>query len=74
VALSAPAPGEAPATLEQTGDPAFCTTWTLLGVPAITLPAGHGPAGLPLGVQLTGAYGEDDRLLGAAAWCEKHLD
>ena len=71
--LTPPAAGEAPATLAETGNPAFCTIWTLLGVPAITLPVGLGPAGLPLGLQIVGARGEDDRLLGLAAWCESRL-
>ncbi|HYH40450.1 MAG TPA: amidase [Burkholderiales bacterium] len=71
--LTPPAAGEAPATLEETGSPAFCTIWTLLGVPAITIPVARGPRGLPLGLQVCGAFMEDDRALGAAAWCEAHL-
>lgn len=71
--ITPPAAGEAPATLEETGNPAFCTIWTLLGVPAITIPVGLGPGGLPLGLQIVGARGEDDRMLGVAAWCEAHL-
>jgi len=31
------APGEAPRGLESTGNPVFCTIWTYLGTPAITL-------------------------------------
>ncbi|MEO0946489.1 MAG: amidase, partial [Pseudomonadota bacterium] len=30
--------GEAPATLQNTGDPGACSLWTLMGTPAITLP------------------------------------
>jgi Asp-tRNA(Asn)/Glu-tRNA(Gln) amidotransferase A subunit family amidase len=71
--LTPPAPGEAPPTLEETGNPAFCTIWTLLGAPAITIPVGLGPAGLPLGLQIVGERGADDHLLGVAAWCEAHL-
>jgi len=71
--LTPPATGEAPESLVSTGDPAFCTLWSLLGVPAITLPAGLGPQGLPLGLQVVGAGGADDTCLAAAAWCEKHL-
>lgn len=69
--ITPPATGEAPATLEVTGDPTFCTIWTLLGVPAVSIPVGLGPRGLPLGLQIVGAYGKDDALLGAAAWCER---
>ena len=60
--------GEAPRGLETTGDPAFCALWTLCGTPAITLPLLRGPAGLPVGVQLVGRRGADDRLLAAASW------
>ncbi|WP_158898645.1 amidase [Burkholderia sp. L27(2015)] len=68
--LVAPASGEAPRGLDYTGDAAFCTPWTLLGVPAINLPIGFGPAGLPLGAQLIGALGDDVALLSVAAWVE----
>lgn len=67
--LTLPAKGEAP-TLETTGDPVFCARWTLVGAPAVTIPVGRGPSGLPLGLQLVGAPGDDRRLLGAAAWAE----
>jgi amidase len=70
VLLMPPATGEAPKGLAYTGDPRFCSPITLLGVPAITLPAGFGPAGLPLGVQLVGSTGKDIALLSAALWCE----
>jgi Asp-tRNA(Asn)/Glu-tRNA(Gln) amidotransferase A subunit family amidase len=46
------APGEAPLGLEATGSPAFCSLWTLAGLPALSLPILQGPAGLPLGCQL----------------------
>ena len=53
--LTPAAPGEAPRGLESTGNPIFCTIWTYLGTPAITLPLLQSEAGLPLGVQLVGA-------------------
>jgi amidase len=68
--LVAPASGEAPRGLDYTGDAAFCTPWTFLGVPAVTLPVGFGPAGLPLGVQLVGASRCDPALLSLAEWVE----
>jgi Asp-tRNA(Asn)/Glu-tRNA(Gln) amidotransferase A subunit family amidase len=71
--ITPPTAGEAPATLDETGNPAFCTIWTLLGVPAINIPVGIGPAGLPLGLQIVGARDDDDRLLAVAAWCEAHI-
>jgi len=68
--ITPPAPGEAPATLEATGDPAFCTLWTLLGVPAISIPTGLGSRGMPLGLQIVGRPHESNTLLAVAAWCE----
>ena len=53
---------------EATGDPVFCTLWTLLGLPAITLPLLTGEDDMPLGVQLIGAPGDDARLLRTAQW------
>jgi Asp-tRNA(Asn)/Glu-tRNA(Gln) amidotransferase A subunit family amidase len=62
------AAGTAPKGLESTGDPSFCTLWTLCGTPAISLPLMRGENGLPLGVQLVGARGNDARLLRTARW------
>jgi Asp-tRNA(Asn)/Glu-tRNA(Gln) amidotransferase A subunit family amidase len=70
--LTPPALGEAP-TVETTGDPRFCSRWSLVGAPAIVIPSGLGPNRLPLGLQLVAAPGDDRRLLGAAAWCESIL-
>jgi Asp-tRNA(Asn)/Glu-tRNA(Gln) amidotransferase A subunit family amidase len=64
--------GEAP-TPETTGDPRFCTRWSLIGAPAIVIPSGLGPSRLPLGLQLVAAPGDDRRLITAAAWCESTL-
>jgi len=66
--LTPSAPGEAPEGLESTGSPAFSTIWTMCGTPAISLPLLQGPAGLPLGVQLVGAKGDDARLFRTARW------
>jgi Asp-tRNA(Asn)/Glu-tRNA(Gln) amidotransferase A subunit family amidase len=68
--VTIPAAGEAPEGLASTGDPTFCSLWTMAGLPAITLPSGRGPKGLPLGLQVVGRYREDERALQAAAWCE----
>jgi Asp-tRNA(Asn)/Glu-tRNA(Gln) amidotransferase A subunit family amidase len=68
--LSPPAPGAAPASLLATGDPSFCTLWSLLGAPAIALPSGASRAGLPFGVQLACDLAGDARLLRVAGWCE----
>jgi len=66
--LTPAAPGEAPAGLASTGNPAFNTLWSLCGMPAVSLPLLTGPTGLPVGVQLVGRRGDDARLLRAAAW------
>ena len=58
--------GEAPLGLDYTGSPMFCTAWTLCGVPAITLPLLEGDDGMPIGVQLVAAKGDDGRLLRVA--------
>jgi Asp-tRNA(Asn)/Glu-tRNA(Gln) amidotransferase A subunit family amidase len=71
--ITLPAPGEAPRDLTQTGDPVFCTIWSLCGVPAVTIPAGEGPNGLPLGLQITGKRYADDRLLSIANWCDEAI-
>jgi Asp-tRNA(Asn)/Glu-tRNA(Gln) amidotransferase A subunit family amidase len=67
---SLPAPGPAPARLDVTGDPSFCTLWTLVGFPALTLPSGLSDAGLPYGFQLAASARDDGRLLRVARWCE----
>ena len=65
--------GEAPHGLSYTGDALYCTPWTLLGTPALSLPAGFGKKGLPLAVQIVGAYREDYKTLCVAKWVETHL-
>jgi Asp-tRNA(Asn)/Glu-tRNA(Gln) amidotransferase A subunit family amidase len=71
--LTLPAFGEAPEGLGFTGNAEYCAPWTLLGTPAVSLPAGFGKTGLPLGVQVVGAYREDLRLLRVAKWIERAL-
>jgi Asp-tRNA(Asn)/Glu-tRNA(Gln) amidotransferase A subunit family amidase len=71
--LTLPAFGEAPEGLSYTGDAEYCAPWTLLGVPAISLPAGFGKNALPLGLQVVGAYRGDYRMLRVAKWIESAL-
>jgi Asp-tRNA(Asn)/Glu-tRNA(Gln) amidotransferase A subunit family amidase len=71
--LTPSAPGTAPKGLSATGDPAFCTPWTLCGVPSISLPLMQGENGLPLGVQLVGRRGFDARLLRTARWLVERI-
>jgi amidase len=74
ILLTPSAASEAPEGLESTGNPAFNSIWTLGWVPCVTLPAGTGPKGLPLGVQLVGQRFADEKLLDAAAWVERHIN
>ena len=71
--LTPSAASEAPASLASTGDPVFNRAWTLFGVPCVTLPYGKGPQGLPLGVQLVGAFDADSALLAWTHWASQRL-
>jgi Asp-tRNA(Asn)/Glu-tRNA(Gln) amidotransferase A subunit family amidase len=73
ILLTPSAAGEAPQGLGSTGDPRFNAIWTLAWTPCLTLPAGNGRKGLPLGVQLVGPRFRDEALLDAAAWVEARL-
>ena len=71
--LTLPAPGQAPRGLASTGSAVFNALWTQLWMPCLTLPAGHGPDGLPVGVQLVGCRHDDARLLEVGLWVERQL-
>ncbi len=66
--------GEAPKFGNGTGDPVFCTVWTLAGLPSLNIPLMVGNNGLPVGVQLIGAAEEDDRLCRTANWMLQKLE
>jgi len=74
--LTPSAPGEPPPSRRVAGegfimgDPVMSRGWTLLHVPSVTVPHFVGPQGMPVGVQLIGAFGEDERLLSIAKWTE----
>ena len=59
--------------LTNTGNTMFQGPWTSCGLPSITLPSGLAESGLPLGIQLVGAYMGEAGLLAAARWCEEAL-
>jgi amidase len=71
--LTPSAAGEAPEGLGSTGDPSFNSIWTLAWMPCITLPAGNGAKGLPLGLQFVGPRFRDEALFDIAAWAEARL-
>jgi Asp-tRNA(Asn)/Glu-tRNA(Gln) amidotransferase A subunit family amidase len=79
--VTAAAPGEAPKgwhalgdKFDFMGDTSQSRAWTLLHVPQVTVPCHHGPAGLPVGIQLIARYGADRSLLHTARWAEDVLD
>ncbi|MFH8367206.1 amidase [Streptomyces sp. NPDC018031] len=59
------ATGPAPRGLDSTGSGIMCMPWSYAGAPALSLPAGHSPGGLPLGLQCVARPGADEQLL---AW------
>ena len=73
VLLTPSTPGEAPRSVEDTGDSSFHRIWTALHTPTLHLPVFRGPNGLPMGLQLIGAYRRDAALLTHAAWIERTL-
>jgi Asp-tRNA(Asn)/Glu-tRNA(Gln) amidotransferase A subunit family amidase len=73
-ALLAPsATGEAPLGLASTGSPIMNRVWTLLRLPCVGVPAGRGPSGLPVGLQVVGRDGDDSRTLAVADWVHARL-
>ncbi len=72
VLVTPAAHGPAPLGLASTGNPAPNAPWSGLGVPAISVPLAESQ-GLPVGLQLAAAWGEDDRLLATAAALEASL-
>jgi Asp-tRNA(Asn)/Glu-tRNA(Gln) amidotransferase A subunit family amidase len=73
VLLTPAAFGEAPV-----GFPAFAGVplfqiWTILHVPAVSIPVFKGPNGLPIGAQLIARRHEDRRLFACALWAWEKL-
>ena len=61
--ISPAAPGTAPEGIQSTGNPALNMPWTHAGLPAVTVPAGRDDDNLPLGLQISGAFNDDEHLL-----------
>lgn len=72
--LTPAAPGEAPEGLGSTGRAVFIRGWTLMGMPCLALPAGQGPRGLPVGLQLVARCHGDPGLLRTAVWASAVLE
>lgn len=73
ILITQAAPGEAPVGLDATGPAAYNIRWTLLGAPSLSLPAGLGPSGMPVGIQVVARPGQDARLLACATAIEDLL-
>lgn len=73
VLIAPAAPGEAPHGLNSTGNAIFNRAWSMLHLPCITVPAGCGKNGLPIGVQLIGRAGGDLTLLATGLEIENAL-
>ena len=71
--LSPATPAPAPRDRSTTGPTYFQAPWTWLGCPAIAIPTGLSESGMPLGIQLAAGPFQEERLLNAAAWCERTL-
>ena len=73
VLLTPAAFGEAPVGFQAfEGVPMF-QLWTILHVPAITLPVFSGPAGMPIGAQLLARRHDDRNLFACAQWAYRKL-
>lgn len=59
-------PATAPAGLEWTGDRRYIAPWTALGGPVVSMPAGSGEGGMPIGMLLAGAPGYDRHMVRVA--------
>lgn len=66
--VAPPALGPAPEGIHATGNPAMNLPWTNAGVPSLNLPVERTRSALPMGMQLIGRFGEDEKLL---IWAEK---
>ena len=56
---------------DTTGDTSFQAVWTMLGLPALSLPSGLNAERLPFGMQLVGRAWDEAGLLASARWCEE---
>ncbi len=66
--------GAAPLGLASTGSSFMQGLWSVIGLPAISVPVGLGQLGLPLAIQLAGHPRDECGLLAVARWCEQALD
>lgn len=67
--LSPATTGVAPKGM-QTGSPLMNLPWTYSGLPAITIPAGKSKNYLPIGLQITGIFNQDEELIAFAKYIQ----
>ena len=73
VLLTACATGEAPLGFATTGIAKLALIWTTMHVPAISVPAFKGPAGMPIGAYIVGKRNRDRELFAHARWITRAL-
>lgn len=73
VVLAAAAFGEAPVGMPAFAGAPLYMMWTVLHLPAVTLPVFAGPSGLPIGLQMLARRHDDRRLFACARWAGRQL-
>ena len=68
------ATGPAPLGTGSTGNGIMNSPWSHAGMPTIGLPAGRTTDGLPMGIQLVGRFGQDERAITQARQIEETLE
>lgn len=69
--ISLSATGEAPRGFSSTGNPVMNSSWTLLHLPCVSIPVLTGRSGLPIGLQVTSTWFQDQTALRVADWLQK---
>jgi len=72
-AAEVPPGGEADAKLPWITWTPYTYPFNITGQPAITIPCGFDPDGMPVGLQVVGPWGHDERVLRFAQACEQAL-
>ncbi len=67
VLITPATPGPAPEGLASTGDPVFNAPASTFGLPALGVPMGFAPSGLPLGLQIVGRHFDEATVLRVGA-------
>lgn len=70
-ALICPATTSAAPDCSTTGNPAFNSPWSFIGLPTVSFPMGLSSDGLPLAIQIVGRPFGEAALFQVARWCER---